>query len=62
MNNSIKWLKDNKESLSIRGINRQLNESFGFPLETLVKAVSGKRKLPKKWLTPLEAFIKTLKK
>ena len=54
----IDWLRKNKESLSIRGIERQLN----MPDSTLIKAVNGAQELPKKWEQPLEDFIKVLQK
>lgn len=54
----IEWLRKNKDSLSIRGIERQLN----MPDSTLIKAVSGAQELPKKWEQPLNDFIKALQK
>jgi hypothetical protein len=54
----IDWLRKNKESLSIRGIERQLN----MPDSTLIKAVNGAQELPKKWEQPLENFIKAFVK
>lgn len=56
--NTIDWLRKNKESLSIRGIERQLK----MPDSTLIKAVNGSQELPKKWLEPLSKFIKALQK
>jgi hypothetical protein len=49
----IEWLKKNRESLSIRGIEKQLN----MPDSTLTKAVNGSQNLPKKWENPLHEFI-----
>ena len=54
----IDWLKQNKDSLSLRGIERQLN----MPDTTLVKAVKGSQNLPKKWIEPLNVFLTILKK
>lgn len=54
----IDWLRKNKDSLSIRGIERQLK----MPDSTLIKAVNGKQDLPQKWKQPLEDFIKVLQK
>jgi len=53
----IEWLRKNKDSLSIRGIERQLK----MPDSTLIKAVNGTQKLPKKWIEPMEQFINNLK-
>ena len=53
----IEWLRKNKDSLSIRGIERQLK----MPDSTLIKAVNGSQELPKKWIEPLEQFINNLK-
>lgn len=53
----IDWLRINKESLSIRGIERQLK----MPDSTLIKAVNGSQELPKKWIEPLKQFICNLK-
>lgn len=52
----IEWLRKNKESLSVRGIEKQL----GMPDSTLIKAVKGTQKLPKKWEQPLSDFINNL--
>jgi hypothetical protein len=49
----IDWLKKNKDSLSIRGIEKELK----MPDSTLIKAVSGVQKLPKKWEIPLYEHI-----
>ena len=49
----INWLRKNKDSLSLRGIERQLK----MPDTTLVKAVNGSQNLPKKWKEPLNKFI-----
>ena len=57
MKDNINWLKENKDSLSLRGIERQLN----MPDTTLVKAVNGSQKLPKKWIEPLKQFLNNLK-
>ena len=54
----INWLRNNKESLSIRGIERQLK----MPNSTLIKAVNGSQELPKKWIEPLTKFINNLVK
>ena len=53
----IDWLRKNKDSLSLRGIERQLK----MPDTTLVKAVNGSQNLPKKWIEPLNQFINNLK-
>lgn len=53
----IDWLRMNKESLSIRGIERQLK----MPDSTLIKAVNGSQELPKKWIEPLNQFLSNLK-
>jgi hypothetical protein len=54
----IDWLIKNKNSLSLRGIERQLN----MPDTTLVKAVNGSQNLPKKWIEPLNKFLMFLQK
>lgn len=54
----INWLRKNKESLSIRGIERLLM----MPDSTLTKAVNGSQELPRKWIDPLSKFIKALQK
>lgn len=54
----INWLIKNKESLSIRGIERQLK----MPDSTLIKAVNGSQDLPKKWIEPLTKFLNNLRK
>ena len=53
----INWLRKNKESLSLRGIERQLK----MPDTTLVKAVNGSQKLAKHWQEPLSKFLNNLK-
>lgn len=53
----IDWLRKNKESLSIRGIERLLK----MPDSTLTKAVNGSQDLPKKWIEPLSNHIEKLK-
>ena len=54
----IEWLRKNKNSLTIRGIEKQLN----MPDSTLTKAVNGTQGLPKKWVQPLSNFIAELQK
>ena len=54
----IEWLRKNKDSLTIRGIEKQLN----MPDSTLIKAVKGTQELPKKWIQPLTDFIVELQK
>ena len=54
----IEWLRKNKNSLTIRGIEKQLN----MPDSTLTKAVNGTQMLPKKWVQPLSNFIAELQK
>lgn len=54
----IEWLRKNKDSLSIRGIEKQLN----MPDSTLIKAVKGTQQLPKKWVEPLNEFVKEMQK
>jgi fructose-1,6-bisphosphatase len=53
----IDWLRKNKKSLSIRGIERQLK----MPNSTLIKAVNGTQKLAKHWEEPLKQFLNNLK-
>jgi hypothetical protein len=53
----IDWLRKNKDSLSIRGIERQLE----MPDSTLIKAVNSSQQLPKKWIEPLKQFLNNLK-
>jgi hypothetical protein len=53
----IDWLRENKASLSLRGIEKQLK----MPDTTLVKAVNGSRSLPKHWLEPVSKFLEELK-
>ena len=52
----IEWLKQNKQFLSIRAIEQHLK----MPNSTLIKAVNGSQKLPKKWENKLNKFIKEL--
>jgi fructose-1,6-bisphosphatase len=52
----INWLKKNKKFLSIRAIEQHLE----MPNSTLIKAVNGSQKLPKKWENKLNKFIKEL--
>lgn len=54
----IDWIRKNKESLSIKGINDQLK----MPPSTLQKAVDGSQALGKHWIEPLTKFIKALQK
>lgn len=54
----IRNLKNNKQYLSIRGIEKKL----GMPDSTLIKAVNGVQKLPEKWKQPLDDFIRALAK
>ena len=54
----IEGLRKNKDSLTIRGIEKQLN----MPDSTLIKAVNGTQELPKKWIQPLNDFILELQK
>lgn len=54
----IEWLRKNKDSLTIRGIEKQLK----MPDSTLIKAVNGTQELPKKWIQPLNDFITELQK
>lgn len=53
----IEWLRKNKASLSLRGIEKQLN----MPDTTLTKAVNGSQKLAKHWEEPLARFLNNLK-
>ena len=53
----IKWLRKNKEFLSIRAIEKKLGMK-----DTLQKAVNGSQELPKKWIRPLKDFIVELQK
>lgn len=56
-NKDIVWLKKNKELLSIAAI-----EKFsGVPETSLLKAINGSQKFPKKWEYKLSEFIKKLK-
>jgi hypothetical protein len=54
----INWLIQNKEFLSISGIERHLK----MPNSTLVKAVNGSQELPKKWIEPLNNFFNNFAK
>ena len=54
----IEWLRKNKDSLTIRGIEKQLK----MPDSTLIKAVNGTQELPKKWIQLLNDFIVELQK
>lgn len=49
----IDWLKKNKKFVKIRAIEQELN----MPDSTLIKAVNGVQKLPKKWKDPLNKFV-----
>lgn len=53
----IHWLKNNKEYLSIRAIEK----AICCPTDTLQKAIQGKQGLPKKWIKPLRQFLNNLK-
>jgi hypothetical protein len=50
----IDWIKQNKKFLSLTAIEKEV----GMPPTTLIKAVEGTQKLPKKWASKLENFIK----
>ena len=52
----LDWIKANKDVLSIRGINTRL----GMPNSTLTKAVDETQNLPKKWIEPVNEFVRTL--
>ena len=54
----INWIKENKQFLSLRAINDHLK----MPVDTLQKAVNGAQNLPKKWIEPLNEFVKALRK
>ena len=54
----IKWLQDNKQFLSIRAIEQHLE----MPDSTLIKAVNGSQKLPKKYEERLIKFLMVLQK
>lgn len=56
-NKDIVWIKENKELLSIAGIEK----AAGLPETSLLKAVNGGQKFPKKWEDKLSEFIKQLK-
>ena len=49
----IEWLKENKQFLSIRAIEKHLE----MPDSTLIKAVNGVQSLPKKYEERLSEFI-----
>lgn len=53
----VKWLKRNKEYLSLYAIERKI----GIPRNTLDQVLRGKRNLPDKWEQPLEKFLKDLR-
>ena len=50
----IDYIKKNKKFLSLTAIEKET----GMPPTTLIKAVEGTQKLPKKWIEKLETFIK----
>ncbi len=54
---SIDYLIKNKQFLSIRAIEQHLE----MPDSTLIKAVNGSQKLPKKWVNLLNNFITALR-
>jgi hypothetical protein len=54
----LSWIKKNKQFLSIRAI----EESIKMPHDTLQKAVLNKQILPKKWMKPLEDWVKNFVK
>lgn len=54
--NPIEYLKDNKDIFNISGIERKLD----IPKDTIRHSISGKQKLPDKWIKPLKQFIKNL--
>jgi len=56
-NKDIVWIRDNKELLSIAGIEK----AAGLPETSLLKAVNGGQKFPKKWESKLSEFVKELK-
>ena len=55
---SLKWLRDNKSFLNINKIEKELD----MPSSTLQKALGGNRGLPKIWETPVNEFVKKLKR
>ena len=56
-NKDIVWLRDNKEVFSIAG----LEKTIGLPKTSLLKAIDGTQKFPKKWEKTLSEFVKQLK-
>ena len=54
----IDWLQKNKQFLSIRAIEQHLE----MPDSTLIKAVNGLQKLPKKYEERLSKFLMVLQK
>jgi hypothetical protein len=56
-NKDIVWIRDNKELLSIAAIEKVA----GLPETSLLKAVNGGQKFPKKWEKKLSEFVKKLK-
>tara|TARA_R100000988_G_scaffold74203_2_gene38816 strand:+ start:3754 stop:4083 length:330 start_codon:yes stop_codon:yes gene_type:complete len=56
-NKDIVWIKENKELLSIAGIEK----AAGLPETSLLKAVNGGQKFPKKWEAKLNQFVKKIK-
>lgn len=51
--NMIEWLRENKEYLSIRAIEKKI----GCPPDILSKAINGRQKLSEKWHEPLRIFL-----
>jgi hypothetical protein len=54
----LSWIKKNKQYLSIRAIEEAIKMSH----DTLQKAVLNKQTLPKKWVKPLEDWVKNFVK
>ena len=56
-NKDIVWIKENKELFSIAGIER----AAGLPETSLLQALNGGQKFPKKWEAKLNQFVKKIK-
>lgn len=54
--NNIKWLKENRQFLSLTAIEVYLE----MPPTTIVKAVNGSQDMSKKWEEPLNEFLNEL--
>ena len=58
----LEWIAKNKKFLTIRGINKHLNETTGMPKTSLMDHFNGSQEIGKKWVGSVDEFVKELKK